>query len=117
MQGQSLLVTLTVTNHALVNLFNVAVDARVPIEVTPFGAALTGTGQCRAGATFGCDNLELVRWAVGTMTPGQMVMLTMPPPVPMGANAPPHGTLITFEADGIADDGSRTYARPSIAVQ
>jgi uncharacterized repeat protein (TIGR01451 family) len=122
MQGQTLLVSFTVTNAGPVSLFGVTARVRVPSEVTPFSAALTsGGGRCTVGASSGCDNLEPVRWTIGTaeagLGAGESVVLTMPPPVPMGASAPPDGTLITFEADATADEGSQAFARPSVRVE
>jgi uncharacterized repeat protein (TIGR01451 family) len=121
MQGQTLLVSITVTNAGPVSLFGVTARVRVPPEVTPFSPALTGGGVCNVGATFNCDNLEPVRWTIGTpeagLGAGQSVTLTMPPPVPTGASAPPDGTLITFEADASATGGWQAFARPSVRVE
>ncbi len=64
--GQTLIVSLTVKNDGTVPLFNVAATIRVPPEVTPFPTnQTTGGALCNAGATFACDNLELVHWTLG----------------------------------------------------
>jgi hypothetical protein len=121
MPGQNLLVSLTVTNTGPVSLFGVTARVRVPSEVTPFSAGLTGGGLCNVGPSFGCDNRELVRWTIGTpeagLGAGASVTLTIPPPVPTGASAPPDGTLITFEADATAGGGLQAIARPSVRVE
>jgi uncharacterized repeat protein (TIGR01451 family) len=120
--GQTLLVTITVTNNGQAALFGVQAEARVPQEVTPFATTLTtGGATCNQGGTFACDNLERVLWTIGTpqsgLAGGQSVILTMSPTVPMGANAPPAGTVIVFEADASANDGSQVRAQPAVRVQ
>lgn len=121
MQGQTLAVALTITNTGPVALFDVSADLRVPGEVSGFGVALTGGGQCRVGPSFGCDNFEPVRWTIGTaeagLPAGDSVTLMIPPPVPMGPTAPPDGTVISFEADAFATGASQAYGRSSVRVQ
>jgi len=120
--GQTLQVTVSVTNQGLVPLFGVQAYVRVPAEVTPFATNVTtGGASCSRGATFSCDNLEPVLFSLGTQADGlgagQGAMLTMPPVVPTGAKQPPSGTLIGFEVDVTANDGTQVRARPSARVQ
>ena len=73
--------------------------------------------RARKGASFACDALEPVRFnslatAAAPLGAGQAVTFTIAAPVPMGATAPPPGTLISFEVDVVADDGSEVLARP-----
>ena len=117
--GQSVLLSVIATNAALVNVFGITASVRVPPEVATFSATLTGGGNCSRGASFGCDPLETVAWTLGTapgLAPGDSVSVSIPPVVPMGATAPPAGTVITFEVDVRANDGTQVLARPSVRV-
>jgi hypothetical protein len=115
--------SVTVTNEAPVSLFGLSAFIRVPPEVSAFGtAATTGGAICNKGVSFACDNLEPVRFAslatpAAPLGAGQSVTFTIAAPVPMGAPAPPPGTIISFEVDVVADDGSEVLARPNVRVQ
>ena len=91
-------------------------------RVSSFGtAATTGGASCRSGPSFGCDNLEPIYWTLGTpedgLPSGQTATVNLSPPVPMGANAPPAGTVIVFEIGVTANDGTEVLARRSVRVE
>jgi hypothetical protein len=118
MPGQSVLVSLMVTNTGPVDLFGVTAGIRMPQEVTAFGQGLTTGG----GVCFGtiCDFPERVVFTLGTagmLGAGQNVTVTMPPPVPGGGAAPADGTVIVFDADVSANNGTQVRARRSVPVQ
>jgi len=70
--GEALGVTMTVANPGLISRANVVLQAvvpahmsiAVPSEVIPAATCSTGSGTCAAGAT--------LRWALGTMAPGEV---------------------------------------------
>lgn len=116
--GEAQQILVTITNRGLVSLFEVQAALRVPPEVAPWAPAFTvPAGSCRVGASFGCDNLEREIWDIGELEPGQAATLSVPAMVLSGQNGPPPGSVIVFEADAGANDGSRSLARRSVALQ
>lgn len=114
--GETLLVSLTVTNRGPVDLFSVMAAVRMPAEIAAFGAGFASDGPACFGGI--CDFPERVIWtSLGTLAAGQGITVTMPATVNSGASAPPNGALIVFDGDAIANDGSETRARRSVRVR
>lgn len=116
--SESMAVRVTVTNRGLVSLFDVHAGLRVPPEVAAWAPNLSSPNStCSAGASFGCDPLERQVWTIGELKPGQGVTLSVPPVLPTGQGAPSPGSVITFEADAEANDGSQILARRSLPLR
>lgn len=116
--GQAVLISLMVTNNGAVPLFGVTAGIRMPQEASAFNQiGTTGGASCFGGI---CDFPERVVWTLGTagtLNAGQSVTVTMPPPIPGAASSPPDGTVILFDADVSANDGTQVRARANVAVQ
>src|SRR5262249_26606307 len=79
----------------------VEIEATIPAQVVAFGSGLaTGAPASCMGDQFTniCSPSEKIVWDVGTLAPGNSVIVTMPPVVASGANAPANGTMIRFDA-------------------
>ena len=112
--SEALLVSLTITNRGLVDLFEVVGAVRMPIELTAFNA---GFGS-NSPACFGniCDFPERIIWNLGTLAAGRGITVTYPATVGAVATVP-GGTVILMDADATANDGSRARTRNNLAVQ
>ncbi len=114
------------TNRGALPLFGVQAALRVPPEIVAFPTnAASLWPVCSAGATFACDALERAIWQLGTLengqtvrmlAPGQGVTVTFATTV-LSQNAPRPGSVIVFDADATANDGSQAQARHAVAVQ
>lgn len=113
--GETLEITLTVTNRGLTGLFGVAAEIRVPIDTTAVAFA-NETVSCAAGATFGCDNLERILWTVGDLPLGEQRTLKLTAVIKSAAAAPPAGTVISFDGYALANNGAAAHAEHSLIV-
>ena len=55
-------------------------------------------------------------WTIGELKPGQGITLSAPPVIPTGQGAPAAGSLISFEADAEANDGTQVFARRTVPL-
>ena len=105
--GEAFQVALTVTNRGLVDLFGLTGALRVPPESSGFATNVSTGVSCSAGVSFGCDPQERALWTVGDLPAGHSATLTFPSGVPTGQTAPTSGTIISFDAEVEANDGTR----------
>jgi uncharacterized repeat protein (TIGR01451 family) len=105
--NQTLTGTLRVTNAAVISLTGVILQTRVPTDGVNFfnQSVLSGGGTCVTSEGSGnCFAYELVTWNLGTLSPGQIVTVTMPMVVTNGTAS---GRLITLDADVKTDTNAQ----------
>ena len=113
--GETVLVALTVTNTGVSPVAGVSLQVVIPAGVNFFSnALLTGGGACPSTT---CDVGETAVWALGTLAPGAGVSVSMPPLIASGGNAPADGTLISFDAEVIANAVQEAAASAAVEVQ
>jgi acyl dehydratase len=109
--GQTLQTDLTVTNSSSSTLFGVLLQARFPDGVNNLSqSALTGGGVCSGGV---CSSGDLVTWALGTLTAGATVTVSMPPVV---SNGVVDGRLLVVDMAVTADSGDQTLATETVLI-
>lgn len=116
--GESLDVRLTITNTGITELTSVQVDFAVPQGLDDFsvfaprGAPVTCVGATTASS---CSPGETVRWAVGSLAPGDFAVLSIPP-VLLADPAPSDGQEIPFSATVSAAGLPLAAAQASVLV-
>ena len=103
--GETVNVSIHVTNTGSSALNNVLLDMVVPQEVDIFATALASSGaSCSTlGSTATCQQEESVIWSLGTLAAGNGRVLSIPPQIRSGASAPANGTQVSFIANAIAN--------------
>jgi uncharacterized repeat protein (TIGR01451 family) len=96
--GETLNISLTVTNPSRTLAANVQIDAILPNQLNGFARALTTATSCTSGNS--CNPGDHIIWNVGDLPPGAGVTVDMPPSIRSGATAPAAGTLIELNAFG-----------------
>ncbi len=108
---------LTVTNNSTNTLFGVSLVLRFPEHLNTLSQnTLSDGGFCpNAISSFSlCVSREFAVWNLGNMRAGSGVTVTLPPVV---ANGTPSGTLITFDAVVVEDNGARARDSHTVMVQ
>lgn len=103
--GEGLRAEFTVTNRTGEALTGAVLQVRYPTDgvSTTNERFLTGGGTCEfTESGTNCFPYELVTWNLGTLTPGQKVVVSMPMPVSGGTD---FGSLITLDAEVKTDSG------------
>jgi len=103
--GETMQVSITLTNTRATNLVGVDLEALIPAQVSAFlanqasGAPASCIGD---GNQAFCSPGERIVWTVGTLASGNGVTVSMPPAVAGGAGAPADGTEIRFQVQARA---------------
>ena len=105
-------VTFDVTNNTAFTLFGVTLQTRVPVEFDSFseGSDIVGGGTC---ASTTCDDDELVTWALGNLSAGQMVTVSYETDVDASLT---DGQLITVDAYVTEDVGSQKTDTETVLI-
>lgn len=107
--GQAILVELTATNTTQAPVFGGTVELRFPQNVNSLAETLVSgpfdaAASCNQGGfSTSCESREILVWTFGTLGPGQVLDLSLPPTVVAGAL---DGSLMNWEASVTEDGGS-----------
>ena len=113
--GETVHVTLTVTNTGVSPVAGVSLQVAIPAGVNFFSESLlSGGGECPSTT---CDVGEAAVWALGTLAPGAGISVSMPPIIASGGSAPADGTLISFDAEVIVNAVQEAAASAAVEVQ
>lgn len=107
--GETMEVSVTVTNAGGSQLGGVTVTSPLPLNIEPFlDNLIAGSGRCGIQQINTCQPGGTVTWTLSTLTPGQAYVLRFPPIV---AAATPNGTQLAFSATASAAglEKSATY--------
>lgn len=92
--GGAATVSFSITNNGATTLNNLVIEGFVPPESNGFlDTATTGMGLCGAFSANQCEPRARVLWPISTLTSGQTIVVTMPPPIRPDIEP---GTVIRF---------------------
>ncbi|MHA7837850.1 MAG: COG1361 family protein, partial [bacterium] len=103
--GETVNVSIHVTNTGSSTLNNVVLDMAVPQEVDEFAEALASNGGAcdTLGFNTVCEQDELVVWSLGSISAGDGRVVSIPPQIRSDALTPTDGTQVSFIANASAN--------------
>ena len=115
--GEAQIVELTASNAGPFPLVDVTMETRVPERTNGFAQSLTSSGgTCQIGGNFNatCSRGERLQWALGTLSAGERVTVTLPAVVTSGTA---DGRLPHWRATLSEGGGEQVTASQAVLVQ